>query len=467
MTANGSVTTGATSDATRPAPGPPRTYRFPPFERKALANGLRLVVAPVAKLPVATIMAVVDAGAAHDPAGREGLAQLTARLLLEGTTRAGGAEVTEQFEQLGASLEAGADWDAAILHLTVVSDRLPEALVLLAEVLMSPAFPAREVERVRSERLAELLQLRAEPRGLADEMFSRFVYAPESRYAAPEGGGGDSVAAITRDDVASFYRARYRPGAVTLIVAGDVRAADVESLAARVFASWTGGTPPAVETLDRPARTVRAVHLVVKEDAPQSELRAGHVGLPRAHPDFFDVVVMNALLGGLFSSRINLNLREEHAYTYGAFSGYDWRRAAGPFSVSTAVKSDVTADAAREVLREIDRMREELVTDDELSLATSYLDGVFPIKYETTAAIARALANLVIYALPDDYFDSYRARIRAVTAASVRRAAQRHLHPEAVQIVVVGDPAVVRGPLEALGFGPLAIYAADGTAIDG
>lgn len=458
---------GVTTSATRPAPGPPRDYTFPPFQRHVLANGMRLVVAPVTTLPVTTVMAVVDAGAAQDPAGSEGLAQLTARLLLEGTAQASGADMTERFEQLGASLDAGADWDAAVAHLTVMSDRLPEALVLLGEVLMSPAFPVREVERLKSERLAELLQLRAEPRGLADEMFSRFVYAPESRYALPEGGGDDAVRSIGLHAVAGFYRARYQPAAVTLVIAGDVRVPDVEALAARVFGSWTGGTPPAIETIDRPSRTTRAVHLVVKEDAPQSELRVGHVGLPRAHPDFFDVVVMNALLGGLFSSRINLNLREEHAYTYGAFSGYDWRRAAGPFSVSTAVKSDVTADAAREILREVERMRADPVTEEELSLATSYLDGVFPIKYETTAAIARALANLVIYALPDDYFDCYRARIRGVTASGVWRAAQRHLRPEAVQVVVVGDPAAVREPLAALALGPLAIYASDGTTIDG
>jgi zinc protease len=171
---------------------------------------------------------------------------------------------------------------------------------------------------------------------------------------------------------------------------------------------------------------------------------------------------MNAVLGGLFSSRINLNLREAHGYTYGAFSGFDWRRGAGPFVVDTAVKTAVTDAAAREILNEIERMRAAEVRPEELSLATSYLDGVFPIRYETTDAIAAALANLIIYGLPDDYFDRYREHVRAVTAADVLAAARAHLHPDRVQIVAVGDPAVVRGPLAALGVGPVTVYDAEG-----
>jgi zinc protease len=237
---------------------------------------------------------------------------------------------------------------------------------------------------------------------------------------------------------------------------------EAERLAARVFGEWTGGTPGRIAAVATPARTTRAVHVIRKEDAAQSELRIGHVGLPRMHPDFFPVTVMNAVLGGLFSSRINLNLREEHAYTYGAHSGFAWRRAAGPFVVDAAVKSEVTDAAAREVLKEIDRVRAEEISESELSLATSYLDGVFPIRYETTAAIASALASLVVYELPDDYFDSYRMHVRAVTRADVRRAAETHLRPDQLQILAVGDPAVIEAPLRALEFGPLTVYDAEG-----
>ena len=457
------MSASSVGQATRPSAGPPREYRFPRFERRVLDNGLTLIVAPVTKLPLATVVMVIDAGATADPIGGEGIAMLTAQLLAEGTARiTSGTELTERFERLGAAIEAQATWDAASVRMTVMTDRLDAALPLFAEVVTTPTFPAREVGRLRAERLAELLQQRAEPRGLADEMFERFTYDPTSRYARPDGGGDASVRAITRDDIAGFHERRYRPGGATLIVAGDVRIGEIEQLAAASFGTWTGERPSVALTSDAPARGARAVHLVAKEDAPQSELRIGHPGVPRSHPDYFGIVVMNAVLGGLFSSRINLNLREVHGYTYGAFSEFDWRRQAGPFVVSTAVKSDVTEPAAREVLREIDRIRDEEIGDAERSLATSYLDGVFPIRYETTAAIASALASLVVYSLPDDYFDTYRAKIRAVTGADVLDAARTHLRPEALQIVVVGDPRVVEEPLGQLGAGPVTVYDATG-----
>ena len=453
--------------AARPRPGPPREYHFPHFERRTLANGIPLIVAPVHKLPLLTAVLLADAGALCDPSGREGLASLTAKTLLEGGGGAGaGEEFAERFERLGASIEASADWDTAAVTMTVMATRLEPAFALLGELLTSPRFPEREVERLKAERQAELLQLRTEPRGLANEMFSRFLYDPRSRYAAPEGGSQQSVAAVSRDDLLAFFAERYRPGAMTLVIAGDVDVDDTEALANRTVGALAGGRAPAAATVDRAARQTRAVHVVTKDDAPQSELRVGHVGLPRAHADYYDVVVMNAILGGLFSSRINLNLREVHGYTYGASSYFDWRRYAGPFVVSSAVKSDVTDAAAREVVGEIERIRRELIAPDELSLATSYLDGIFPIRYETTSAIAAALANLAVYALPDDYYDTYRMRIRGVTREDVRAAADRHLHPEQLQMVVVGDPAVVREPLERLGVGPITIYTAEGNVVE-
>jgi zinc protease len=452
------MTATAQPKAPRPAPGPPREYHFPQFERRRLANGVSLVVAPVDKLPLVTVVVLVDAGAVCDPANREGTAQLTAKLLLEGTQAYDGAELTERFENLGASIDAGADWDAAAVTMTSLSEHLPAAFALLGQVIRTPAFRNREVERLKAERLAELLQLRTEPRGLADELFSRFLYTPASRYARPEGGTEPSVDAIEREHIVSFYETRYLPGAVTVIVTGDVSTDVAEALTRQALGDWTGGTPPRVTADDMPARNERAVHIITKTDAPQSELRIGHVGLPRNHPDFFPANVMNAVLGGLFNSRINLNLREVRGYTYGAFSGFDWRRQSGPFVVHTAVKSDVTAAAAGEVLLEIDRMRAKRVSDTELSLATSYLDGVFPIRFETTASIAAALSVLVIHGLPEDYYDRYRERVRAMTSDEVLRAATHYLHPDALQMVVVGDPASVRAPLEAMQFGPVTVY---------
>jgi predicted Zn-dependent peptidase len=426
---------------------------------------MQLVIAPVRKLPIATMIAMVDAGATCGARGREGIARLTAELLLEGTAKRDGAELIEGFERLGASVDASADWDGAAVRVTALLEHFADAVELLAEVLRTPAFPQREVDRLKSERLAELLQLSTEPRGLADDMFARFLYNPESRYALPEGGTTETVSAITRDDVLRFYSNRYTPRSVTLVIAGDLAFDEAESLARRTFEDWSGPAPAECRTIDAPARTTRAVHLVSKSEAAQSELRIGNVGIPRKHPDYYATVVMNAVLGGLFSSRINLNLRETHGYTYGAFSQMDWRRQAGPFVVSSAVQSESTAPAAREAIHEIERIREAPVTESELSLATSYLDGVFPIRYETTDAIAGALAALVRYELEDDYFDTYRQRVRDVSVTDVLRAARQHLHPSELQLVVVGDPRSIQGELEALNFGPLGIYDARGNPL--
>jgi zinc protease len=430
--------------------------------RRRLDNGLELIVAPVTKLPLATVAVILDAGAVCDPVGREGTARLVARLMLEGTETSDGAELTERFERLGASVDAEADWDEAALTMTVMADRLPAAFDLLGEVLRTPAFPQREVDRLKAERHAELLQLRAEPRGLADELFSRFLYTAASRYSRPDGGDDVSVARIEREHVRAFYETRYVPGATTVIIVGDVSVEGAEDLTRRALGAWSGKTPARIVADDSPSRADRAVHIVAKADAPQSELRIGHVGVPRNHPDFFGVNVMNAILGGLFNSRINLNLREAHGYTYGAFSVFDWRRQAGPFIVQTAVKSDITDAAAREVLSEIDRIRAAPVGHDELSLATSYLDGVFPIRFETTAAIAAALSVMVVHGLPDDYYDGYRERVRSVTSDQILDAARRYLHPDALQLVAVGDPGVVQGRLAAMEFGPIALYDATG-----
>lgn len=449
----------------RPTPGPSRAYRFPAFERLTLDNALRIVVAPVSKLPIATVVALVDAGAAADPQGREGVSLLTARALAEGTERSDGAQLAERFERLGTALDSSADWDGATVRITVTTERLQAALALLAEVIREPSFPEREVNRLRQERLAELLQQQAEPRGLADDMFGKFAYAPGSRYALPDGGNESTVEALDQGAVRAFYNERYSPGSTTVIVVGDVTVDQARAMVADTFGSWAGRSVRPVAVVDRPAATTRIVHVVGKSDAPQSELRVGHVGVPRLHPEYFPIVVMNAILGGLFSSRINLNLREAHAYTYGAFSSFDWRRAAGPFTVSTAVRSDVTDAAVREILLEIDKLRESGVTDAELSLATSYLDGVFPIRFESTTAIANALSSLVSYGLPEDYFDTYRSKIRSVSADHVLEAARAYLRPDKLQIVAVGDPAVVREPLEQLNVGPVRTYDAEGRPV--
>lgn len=442
----------------RPTPGVPRQYTFPTVERTTLSNGLRIAVARMPRLPLVTVLALVDAGASCDSAGCEGAAALTALALGEGTAKLSGGDLVEQFERLGTGFDSGIEWDDAVAQLTVTPERLGAAVKMLGEVLTAPAFRSADLERLKSERLAELLQLQAEPRGLANEKFSELLYAPKSRYAKPSAGDRQSVSAITVSEVGAFHRAHYTPLTTTLIFAGDVTVEQAVQLTERAFGGWSG--PAVAPTLvnDDTAQHGRFGHIVHKADAPQSELRIGHRGVPRNHSDYFPIVVMNALLGGLFSSRINLNLRERNAFTYGASSGFDWRRGAGPFVVATAVKTEVTGPAIREILLEIDRMRQEAVQPEELTLATDYLTGVFPIRYETTRAVAAAIATATVYGLGDDYYTVYRERVRAVTAADVQRAGQQHLHPESMLVVAVGDAPAIRESLAALDIGEIRVH---------
>lgn len=449
------------SAAPRPEPGAARPYEFPEAHRAQLQNGLRIVVAPMPRLPIVTVLALVDAGAVDDAPGREGEALLTARTLLEGTGTLDGAALTDRLEGLGTTLIGTSDWDASSLRFTVTVSRLEEAFALFAEVLLAPAFPAADVARRRDERLAELAEELAEPRGLADSRFAGFLYERGARFARSSGGTARTVAALDDGTARHFHRANYAPASTTLIFVGDVTPERARTLAARAFGTWSTAAPSARSPRANPSIATRRTVLVDKPGAPQSEWRVGHAGVPRTHPDHLAIVVMNAILGGLFSSRINLNLRERHAFTYGASSTFEWRRTGGPFVVSTAVKTEVTDRALEEILREIDGMRASPPTRGEVELATEYLAGVFPIRYETTSAVASAIAAATLYGLPEDWFSGYRARIRAITPREVHAAAQAHLDPSRLLALAVGDAAVVAPALERLGVGAVEIFSGD------
>lgn len=431
-----------------PPAGPPRAYAFPPVTRSRLGRGTRVVTASLRRAPLVTVTLVLHrAGADADPLGKEGLASLTAAMLLEGTESMDGATLAERFEGLGSSLAASADWDAAALSFTVQTSRLASAMTVLGAVIAAPAFREHDLDRLRAEHGAERLQVMADPRALAGAALAWSCYDSASRYSRPLEGTRASVASLMREDLVGFWRARYAAGAATLIFAGDVDHADSVALAEALDDQLQSTAPSATPVRTSPRDAHAGVTLVERAGAPQTELRVGHLTVPRRHPDFFPMTVMNAVLGGLFSSRINLNLRERHGYTYGASSVFDWRVGAGPWFVSTAVNTDATTPALAEIRSEIDRIRSAEIDGDELDLAIRYLTGVFPLRFETTAAVAAALAAQATFELPEDYFDTYRERIAAVTPHAVMMAARDHLAPDRLQIVAVGDPASLSGGL--------------------
>lgn len=439
---------------TAPLPSSPRAYHFPAFEHVALPGGARLLIAPVPKLPLVTLTAVFgSAGAAEEPPDRAGIAQLTAGMLLEGTKSLDGGALAERFESLGSSLSIGADWDCGTASFTVQPAKLLAATELLREVVLSPAFRESDLARLKGDHESERMQLVADARALGDSAFAWSCYeADGSRFRRPIDGTLSTVANLTASDLESFWQRCGTTQNLTLILAGDVTPALATHVAQTLLNGWPTAAAIQASRDERGATTSRPhLTLVERPEAAQTELRIGHVGVPRSHPNYYELTVMNAVLGGLFSSRINLNLRERHGYTYGAFSSFDWRVRPGPWVVSTAVKSEVSGAAITEILTEIDRIRSEPISQDELELATKYLVGVFPLRFETTAAVASALASLSVYGLPGDYFDTYRDRIAAVTTHHVLTVAREHLNPGALHIVAVGEPAVLGAQLRARG----------------
>lgn len=443
-----------------PAPGPLRNFDFPAIHRRTLSNGIGVLVAEVRSFPVVTLHVLLEAGGTREPTSQAGVASLTANLLESGAGPHSALQIAEQIEALGVQLDTDASWDTAFASLTALRGRLEPASHILAEIIQRPTFPEAEVERLRSERLAEILQRRADPRALAAEATAQFVYAPDVPFSRPLGGTTGTVESLGKADVAAFHADHFHAAATTMIVCGDFAPDEAVELLERRFGAWPSGAVAPV-ALDVRSRSDEAKVVVVnRPGSVQSEIRVGHLGVSRATPDYFAVVVMNTILGGAFSSRLNLNLRERHGYTYGASSGFTLRRDPGAFLVSTAVQTEVTAAAVAEIMRELRGIREAPVTPAELDDARNYMAGVFPLRLQTTGGIAARLAELAIYDLPYDYFDHYREQILEVSEMDVQRAAERHIRPGQTVVIAVGNAVQIREPLEHLELGPVQVLEA-------
>jgi zinc protease len=451
--------------AERPKPGAPRAYEFPPVTAHRLPNGLSILIADLPGRPLVSATMTIVGGAAEEPADQAGATVLAARALTEGTVNYEAIALVEASERLGASLHAEAGWDAVHVSVDVAAERLAPALELVAEVLLRPTFPEPEVERLRDERLNDLLQARADPRRRVEEAFVGTIYAPESPYHRPSGGTRETVEGLTAARLRAVYERILDPSRATLVVGGDLGDQDIVALIERLFGSWTQRAAGAVGSaasglariLDAGSSFGRVIRVIHRPGSVQTEIRIGHRGLPRRIDDFHAVSVMAAILGGLFNSRLNMKLREEKGYTYGAGAGFDMRRGAGPFSARAAVNTDVTVPAILDTLAELTRMRDVLVSDAELAAARDFLIGVFPLRFETAGAVVGALGSLAVHGLEVDELVGYRKQIEAVDVDAIAAAARAHLHVDEAAIVLVGDIDAFGPALEAAGLGPIAI----------
>jgi zinc protease len=449
--------TDALDRTVAPVPGAMRPFDFPEVNADALDTGLALRVSKLARLPLATVTIVLDAGETGLPAERAGLAVLSGDGLEGGTEKRSGADLAEALEGIGATLGIGTGWEATTISMSCLADRLDQAMGLLAELTLQPAFPSGEIDRLKQQRLASIQQRAMDPGSLAADWSAKLFYAEGDAYGRPLGGTVDSVGAISSEAAAGFAESQYAPGSAGVIAVGDLDAAEFRDLTERHFGAW------ARVSADRPAdapsarTTEREIVIVDRPGAVQSEIRIGHIGTEKSSPDRIPLVVMNTILGGSFTSRLNLNLREKNGFTYGVRSGFSFRRQAGPFSISTAVSTEQTADAVREAMSEVVQFLDGGPTREELDAARDYLAGIFPLQLETTGQIASHIAQMFVYDLPDDYYSRYRDRIRSVEFAPALEASRRHIRPAEMTILVVGDAEALRGPLEELGLGPVRV----------
>jgi zinc protease len=444
--------------ATPPTPGPAPAMEAPDPVRRTLANGLEVLYVRRPELPVvAATLVIRGAGEAEDPAELPGLATFTADMLDEGAAGRTSLEVADAIDMLGASLSTGAGWDAGQLSLYVLRANLAPALGIVADVLIRPDFPEHEVQRLRDERLTALARARDEPARIAASAFQALVFGEDHPYG--RSATMDATQRLDRDRVARFHAARYRPENATLVLVGDVDPARDHPVVEGAFGSWRGAGPAAALSAAPAAPEIAAtrVFLIDRPGAAQSEIRIGHPGVPRSHPDFYAIQVMNTLLGGSFTSRLNNNLRETHGFTYGAGSGYAMRMGAGPFTAQSAVRTTATDSALVEFFRELERIRTEPIPADELDRARRFVALGFPLQLETNRAVAGRFGEMATYGLDAGFLSTFVQRILAVTADDVQRVAREHVRPDRSVVVVVGDRSLVEEPVRALGLAPVEV----------
>ena len=439
-----------------PAIGPTPSLKLPAIQKQKLSNGLAVWIVEHHEVPLAQINLIVRSGSAADPIGKFGVGSLAAAMLDEGAGSRSALDLADALEFLGANLSTTSSFDYSAVRMSVPVSKLGESLPLMADVALRPTFPANELERLRKERLTTLLQARDNPGALIQMAFPRVVYGPTHRYGTSANGLPPAIEALTVADLQAFYRAHYRPDNATLLVVGDVTPAGIAMSLEKAFGSWKSESmaPLVAQVPNAPQLKSRQLYLVDKPEAAQSQIRIGWVGVPRSTPDYAALQVLNTILGGSFTSRLNQNLREKNGYAYGAGSLFDMRLSAGPFFSSANVQTDKTGDALKEFFNELNGILEP-VPAEELTKAKNYVALGFPGEFETTGDMARKLEELVVYNLPDETFTNFVATVTAVTAADLQRVAARYIQPDKMAVVVVGDRKVIEGPIRQLNLGPV------------
>ena len=448
-----------------PQVGPDPTFRLPAIGRHKLDNGLDVRTVEHHSVPVITIVVQVDGGTGADPSDLEGLAAITADMVDEGTGSLNALDVSEALARIGGEYDVDVGPDATVFMVTTLTRFARRGASLLGDLLIRPSMRGDDFERVRQLRLDRLKQLKDLPPAVAERAFLRLLYGTHP-YGHLALGSDEALRGMRVDDTGRFHAATFQPHRATVIVAGALTHDEMVGLVEDAFGGWTGakdnGNPPTVAASIEPTARPPRLAVIPREGAAQSELRIGHLSARRSTPDYSALLVMNAVLGGQFVSRINLKLREEKGYTYGARTGFDWHRGLAPFSLQASVHTAATADAIRDSLNELDAIRgSRPATANELTLAKASLTRGYPRNFETAQQVARGVAQLALYDLPETYFEEFVPRTNAVTADDVTRVAHHYLDPAKVTTLIVGDHAQIEQSLQALDLGPPQLLPSD------
>jgi zinc protease len=431
-----------------PAPGAPTHFRFPQPATKTLANGLRVfVVTDHSEPAVAVSLETLSAGSTKDPAGMPGVAQMTANLLTQGTTKRSAREIAEAIDFIGGSLEASAGKDSTDVSLDVVKKDLAAGLDLMSDVVLHPSFRGEELERQRQQLLSGLTIQYSDPDYLASAAFSRLVYG-SSPYGWPAEGTPDSVEKLDPAVLAKFHDANYAPNQSLLAFAGDITPEEAFAAAEKYFGAWPKLDVPAAAPVAPEPFTGMHIWLIDKPDAVQTQIRAGKLGIRRGDPDYIPVVVMNRIFGGGYNSRLNTVVRLKNGLTYNAGSSFNPHRSAGSFAVETFTRTEKTVDATKLVVDLISQMSSGDVTPQEMDFARDYLAGVYPIQSETAEQVAGRVLTAAAYDLPADYNSTYPDKIRATTAAQINDMARRYLSAKDLDLVFAGNVSAFRDALK-------------------
>ena len=445
-----------------PAPGPDPQFHFPQITRYTLRNGLKVRTVEHPGVPIVTFAMQINGGLGADPQNREGLASMTADMVDEGTGSLSAIDVSDALARIGAEYDVEVAADVTMFTLTTLARFAGRGAELLSDILTAPSMRASDFERIRQLRLDRLRQLKDLPPAVAERAFLKLLY-PSHPYGHLAIGSDASLRELTLEEVVRFHRATFLPWRATLVMTGALSHADLLTLAEDAFEKWNGeehvmDVPSTAADFTAEPAPSGQLAMVPREGAAQSELRIGHLSARRDTPDYAPLLVMNAILGGQFVSRINLKLREEKAFTYGVRTGFDWRRGLGPFSVQTSVFTAATAESIADTLQEISALRgERPATPQEMSLAQASLTRGYPRNFETAQQVARSVSQLALFDLPDTYFEEFVPKVNAVTAGEVTRVAQTYLDPSRAIALVVGDRKATEQSLDALGLGELQI----------